>query len=111
MKAHVGKNGIAPWVLDEAVAEAMKQIDIQSNEISARCYNEMTIAMDQAGFSKDDICKVHKVLNDVILPKIKSVRDDEYAKNKDDNSQEISDSDIWMQMYCESHDLPYLECE
>ena len=46
MKAHVGKNGIAPWVLDEAVAEAMKQIDIQSNEISARCYNEMTIAMD-----------------------------------------------------------------
>ena len=96
-------------MVEEARKAGRAAADEQANKVSSRSFNEMTIAMHQAGLSSKTIAKVHTILAEAVIPKVEGIRDPGW-RNKDDTLV-MQDADTWMRMYCDANGLDYLVCE
>lgn len=94
-------------VLARALEVAREQMAAQSDDICARCWNEMTVALHQAGLAPKTAAKVRKVLMESVLPTVDEVR---RTRRQDDNVEAVRYGDIWLRDYCERYGLPYNPC-
>lgn len=99
---------IARDIIDRALEEARRQMERQSDDICARCWNEMTVALHQAGLSPKTAAKVRKALMESVLPTVDEVR---RTRRQDDNVEAVRYGDVWLRDYCERYGLPYLACK
>ena len=103
MKCMMSRRRALPSDVRTAAINVAKQmLDEQSDRISARCYNEVCIAMLQCNLSHRTIDRVQNVLKEAVLPKL----DELYTpdnKRDFDNRQNIADADLWVKDYLQSH--------
>lgn len=105
MKAHKNLPG---WMQDAAREAGRKMANEQADDITSRAYNEMSIAMSQAGLSPRTINRVIRILTDAIIPKVDSFR--KTPDRQPNNRVEVRAGDIYMRDYCDAHGISYFKC-
>lgn len=70
MKCMSRRRALPSDVRTAAINVAKQMLDEQSDRISARCYNEVCVAMLQCNLSPRTIDRVQNVLKEAVLPKL-----------------------------------------
>lgn len=79
------------------------------NRVVRRSWNEMLVAMHQAGLSPRTIRRVTEKLDNVVLPYVDDLRNPDGGLKNAGNAQHVRDGDIWVQEYLTGHGIPCYE--
>jgi hypothetical protein len=81
----------------------------QCEQVVRRSWNEMLVAMHQAGLSPRTIRRVTDKLDHVVLPYVDDLRNPDGGLKNAGNAQHVRDGDIWVQEYLTGHSIPCYE--
>lgn len=81
----------------------------QCEQVVRRSWNEMLVAMHQAGLSPRTIRRVTEKLDAVVLPYVDDLRNPDGGLKNAGNAQHVRDGDIWVHEYLAGHGIPCYE--
>ena len=106
------KRGLPSDVRSAAIQVAHEIMAQQCEQVVRRSWNEMLVAMHQAGLSPRTIRRVSETLGNVVLPYVDDLRNPDGGLKNAGNAQHVRDGDIWVQEYLAGHGIPCYEiCE
>ena len=81
----------------------------QCEQVVRRSWNEMLVAMHQAGLPPRTIRRVTEKLDNVVLPYVDDLRNPDGGLKNAGNAQHVRDGDIWVHEYLAGHGIPCYE--
>ena len=103
------KRGLPSDVRSAAIQVAHEIMAQQCEQVVRRSWNEMLVAMHQAGLSPRTIRRVSEKLDNVVLPYVDDLRNPDGGLKNAGNAQHVRDGDIWVQEYLAGHGIPCYE--
>ena len=103
------KRALPSDVRTAAIQVAHEIMAQQCEQVVRRSWNEMLVAMNQAGLSPRTIRRVTEKLDTVVLPYVDDLRNPGGGLKNAGNAQHVRDGDIWVQEYLTGHGIPYYE--
>ena len=93
------KRALPSDVRAAAIQVAHEIMAQQCEQVVRRSWNEMLVAMHQAGLSPRTIRRVTEKLDNVVLPYVDDLRNPDGGLKNAGNPQNVRDGDIWIQAY------------
>lgn len=91
-----------------AMQTAKELMAIQTDAVVSRGWNEMLVAMDQAGLSAKTIKRVCTILDKTVLPYVDDLRNPGGTVKTAGVVQNVRDGDIWISEYLTARGIePY----
>ena len=103
------KRALPSDVRAAAIQVAHEIMAQQCEQVVRRSWNEMLVAMHQAGLSPRTIRRVTDKLDHVVLPYVDDLRNPDGGLKNAGNAQHVRDGDIWVQEYLAGHGIPCYE--
>ena len=103
------KRALPSDVRSTAIRAAQEMLAQQCEQVVRRSWNEMLVAMHQAGLSPRTIRRVTEKLDAVVLPYVDDLRNPDGGLKNAGNAQHVRDGDIWVHEYLAGHGIPCYE--
>lgn len=103
------KRALPSDVRAAAIQVAHEIMAQQCEQVVRRSWNEMLVAMHQAGLSPRTIRRGTEKLDNVVLPYVDDLRNPDGGLKNAGNAQHVRDGDIWVQEYLTGHGIPCYE--
>lgn len=103
------KRALPSDVRAAAIQVAHEIMAQQCEQVVRRSWNEMLVAMHQAGLSPRTIRRVTEKLDTVVLPYVDDLRNPDGGLKNAGNAQHVRDGDIWVHEYLAGHGIPCYE--
>ena len=103
------KRALPSDVRTAAIQVAHEIMAQQCEQVVRRSWNEMLVAMHQAGLSPRTIRRVTEKLDHVVLPYVDDLRNPDGGLKNAGNAQHVRDGDIWVREYLTGHGIPCYE--
>lgn len=103
------KRALPSDVRAAAIQVAHEIMAQQCEQVVRRSWNEMLVAMHQAGLSPRTIRRVTEKLDNVVLPYVDELRNPDGGLKNAGNAQHVRDGDIWVHEYLAGHGIPCYE--
>jgi len=87
----------------------VRTMALRVDAVVSRAWNEMLVAMHQAGISPRTIRRVTDKLDHVVLPYVDDLRNPDGGLKNAGNAKHVRDGDIWVHEYLAGHGIPCYE--